>query len=130
MHTGTEVKKLTGMTYRRLNYLDKTGVIEPERSGARKDRRYSIDDVVYLLIMKALKEKGLSLQQIRPMINEIIEFFKSRGETEGWKILVDNQQRIYYYTGDLFGHNVLGTVFDISLMRVYIEKNTRLRVIK
>lgn len=71
--TTSQVKQLTGLTTRQLNYYDKTGLLRPSiqrASGKGTIRYYSFRDVVALRMIAALREKGgASLQAIRSAVN-------------------------------------------------------------
>jgi len=71
--TTAQVKQLTGLTTRQLNYYDKTGLLRPSiqrASGKGTIRYYSFRDVVALRMIAALREKGgASLQAVRAAVN-------------------------------------------------------------
>lgn len=59
---------IVGITYRQVNYWDKTGIIKPsivQASGYGSRRLYSFVDLVQFRVAKSLKDAGLSLQKIR-----------------------------------------------------------------
>ncbi len=64
--------KLAGLSFRRIDYWDRTHFIKPsiqEASGRGTVRLYSFNDIVQLRVAKALLDSGLSLQKIRKAIN-------------------------------------------------------------
>lgn len=63
--------KLTGITYRQLDYWDKTHFIKPsvsEAEGIGTVRLYSFPDLVQMRVAKTLKDQGVSLQKIRKSV--------------------------------------------------------------
>lgn len=66
------VSKITGLSFRRIDYWDSTHFIKPsvsEASGYGSVRLYSFNDLIQLKVAKTLMDKGISLQKIRKAIN-------------------------------------------------------------
>ena len=66
------VSKITGLSFRQIDYWDRTHFIKPtvsEASGYGSVRLYSFNDLVQLRVAKTLMDKGISLQKIRKAIN-------------------------------------------------------------
>ena len=66
--TTGDVEDLTGVSARKLRWWDEKGLVKPGRSSNRKHsqkRRYNLQDIVSVLVVKNLREKGLSLQKIK-----------------------------------------------------------------
>jgi predicted RNase H-like HicB family nuclease len=66
------VSKITGLSFRRIDYWDSTHFIKPsvsEASGYGSVRLYSFNDLIQLKVAKTLMDKGISLQRIRKAIN-------------------------------------------------------------
>lgn len=64
--------KVVGLSYRQLDYWDKTHFIKPsirEATGTGSARLYAFSDLIQLKIAKTLLDKGISLQKIRKAIN-------------------------------------------------------------
>lgn len=69
--TAKMVTKLTGLTYRRLDYWDRTHFVKPsmkEATGQGTLRLYSFTDIVQLKVAKTLSDKGVTLQNMRKAI--------------------------------------------------------------
>ncbi len=65
------VSKITGVSFRRIDYWDRTHFIKPsvsEASGYGSLRLYSFSDLVQLKVAKTLMDKGITLQKIRKAI--------------------------------------------------------------
>ncbi len=63
-----QVCRLVGITYRQLDYWDRTGLISPsirEAHGSGTQRLYSFSDIVQLKVVKRLLDAGMSLKKIR-----------------------------------------------------------------
>ncbi|MDA8077679.1 MAG: MerR family transcriptional regulator [Nitrospiraceae bacterium] len=66
------VAKVTGLSFRQIDYWDTTHFIKPsvsEASGHGSVRLYSFGDLVQMKVAKTLLDKGVSLQQIRKTIS-------------------------------------------------------------
>ncbi|MBI4826100.1 MAG: MerR family transcriptional regulator [Nitrospirae bacterium] len=65
------VSKITGLSFRQVDYWDRTHFIKPsvsEASGYGSVRLYSFNDLIQLKVAKTLMDKGISLQQIRKAV--------------------------------------------------------------
>lgn len=65
------VMRLTGLTHRKLVYLDRTGLVKPSiraAAGSGTRRVYSFDDLVGLRALAEMRQAGLSLQAVRSVI--------------------------------------------------------------
>ena len=70
--------KASGITYRQLDYWDRTGLVSPSirtAAGSGSQRLYSFKDILVLKIVKQLLDTGISLQNIRKAVEQI----RSRG---------------------------------------------------
>ncbi len=66
------VSRITGLTFRRVDYWDRTHFIKPsisDAAGKGSVRLYSFSDLVQLKVAKTLMDKGISLQKIRKAIH-------------------------------------------------------------
>jgi len=54
-----------GISYRQLDFWDRTHVVVPSVKGAGNRRLYSARDIVRLKVMKRLLDAGVSMQQVR-----------------------------------------------------------------
>jgi DNA-binding transcriptional MerR regulator len=68
-YSTVEVCRLTGLSFRRLDYWDRTGLLRPSVHPAGgsggQGRLYSQNDLDRLLLIKKLLDLGVSLQRIR-----------------------------------------------------------------
>lgn len=70
-YRGATACKVTGITYRQLDYWARTELVEPTvrtAKGSGSQRLYSFRDIVVLKIVKRLLDTGVSLQQIRSAV--------------------------------------------------------------
>ncbi|MBD3688807.1 MerR family transcriptional regulator [Nanchangia anserum] len=66
--------KAAGITYRQLDYWDRTGLVQPSvrsATGSGSQRLYSFRDIIVLKVVKRLLSAGVSLQQIRKALESL-----------------------------------------------------------
>ncbi len=66
------VCKMVGITYRQLDYWDRTGLLTPSlraASGSGSQRLYSFLDLVQLRVIKRLIDTGLHLTKVRQAVD-------------------------------------------------------------
>ena len=69
---GPTVCRLTGVTYRQLDYWSRTGLITPSIQAARGSgtkRSYSYEDVLEVKVIKSLLDAGVSLTRARQAVS-------------------------------------------------------------
>jgi hypothetical protein len=73
-YRGPAVADLVGISYRQLDYWDRTGLVRPSypAQGSGTSRLYTRDDVVRLAIVKGLLTHGVSLPMIRELSGGVL----------------------------------------------------------
>lgn len=69
--TTTEVEKHTKVSARKIRWWDNQGLVKPtgfRKKGSKTARRYSLRDIICILVIKELRSNGLSLQKIKKSI--------------------------------------------------------------
>jgi DNA-binding transcriptional MerR regulator len=72
--TISEVWELTKVSERKLRWWDQQGLAKASAFPERKrwqTRRYTLQDIVCVLVVKTLRERGISLQRIRETVNRV-----------------------------------------------------------
>ena len=91
--TTEDIFKITGVTKRKIIYLDKINLVKPCFRRKSKYRLYSFEDLVFISLVIFLKERGTSLQKIRKKIfPNLLRLIKNN------KINIDN---ICFWFGNL-----------------------------
>ena len=75
-YRGPTACNAAGITYRQLDYLARTGLVEPTvrtAGGSGTQRLYSFRDILLLKVIKRLLDAGVSLQQIRTAVHHLRE---------------------------------------------------------
>ena len=71
---GPEVCQIVDITYRQLDYWDRTDLLKPSlatANGSGTQRRYSYRDLVKLKVIKGLLDAGVRLQTARTVIDSL-----------------------------------------------------------
>lgn len=87
--------KMTGITYRQLDYWDRTDIVKPSIVSARGSgsrRRYSDQDVAVLRFLKAALDSGLRFDLLREVAAEI-----QQGEfvTDAFVVVCNHEFRVF-----------------------------------
>jgi DNA-binding transcriptional MerR regulator len=75
-YRGPTACNAAGITYRQLDYWARTGLVEPSVrgvAGSGSQRLYSFRDILILKVVKRLLDAGISLQQIRTVVDQLRE---------------------------------------------------------
>ncbi|MDD7465865.1 MAG: MerR family transcriptional regulator [Actinomycetaceae bacterium] len=76
-YRGPAVCRAVGISYRQLDYWDRTGLVGPTvrtAQGSGTQRLYSFRDILVLKVVKRLLDTGVSLQQIRTAVSKLEDF--------------------------------------------------------
>ena len=90
-----QVKEIVGISYRQLDYWDRTGLVNPSIKGAEgsgSQRLYGFQDLLQLRVIKQLLDAGVSLQQVRKAIDYLRVHLKTQPESLN---LMSDGSRIY-----------------------------------
>jgi DNA-binding transcriptional MerR regulator len=69
-----QVCSVVGITYRQLDYWDRSGLLGPslqQATGSGTQRLYTFQDIVTLRVVKRLKDAGTSLHKIRTAFEQL-----------------------------------------------------------
>ena len=69
--SGPQVCRLTGVTYRQLDYWDRTGLVQPSlvaAKGSGSKRTYAYKDILEVKVIKSLLDAGLHLTRARQAV--------------------------------------------------------------
>ena len=97
-YRGISAAGAAGISYRQLDYWDRTALVQPSvrgASGSGTQRLYSFRDILVLKLVKNFLDAGVSLQQIRIAINEL----RAAGISDLAKItLFSDGAKVYLFT--------------------------------
>jgi DNA-binding transcriptional MerR regulator len=128
-YRGASAAAAAGISYRQLDYWDRTGLVCPSIQGAAgsgSQRLYSFRDILVLKLVKRLLDTGVSLQQIRNAVEQL----KASGISDLTNTtLMSDGARVYLCTSQDEVIDLLGQgqgVFGIAVGRVLREVETTL----
>jgi DNA-binding transcriptional MerR regulator len=123
-YRGTAAAAASGISYRQLDYWDRTGLVQPSvrsATGSGSQRLYAFRDILVLKLVKRLLDTGVSLQQIRIAVDQL----RVEGLNDLARItLMSDGARVYLCTSQDEVIDLLGRgqgVFGIAVGRVLRE---------
>jgi len=132
-YRGTSAAQAVGISYRQLDYWDRTELVQPtvrSATGSGSQRLYSFRDILVLKLVKRLLDTGVSLQQIRIAVDQL----RAAGINDLAAItLMSDGSRVYLCTTQDEVMDLLGRgqgVFGIAVGRVLREVEASLVNIK
>ena len=131
-YSGNSSAAAAGISYRQLDYWDRTGLVQPTvrgASGSGTQRLYAFRDILVLKLVKRLLDTGVSLQQIRIAINQL----RNAGISDlARTTLMSDGVKVYLCNSDDEVIDLLGRgqgVFGIAVGRVLAEVEATLSTI-
>jgi DNA-binding transcriptional MerR regulator len=124
------VCKIIGITYKQLDYYDRTDFIKPSITGADgcgTRRMYSFDDLMKLKVIKKLIEAGISLQKLRKTKKYLDDYNSQKGSNDDGFLkltLISDGNTVYACNSDKEIIDTLKSgqgVFGIALGKVYSD---------
>lgn len=132
-YRGTSAAAAAGISYRQLDYWDRTALLQPSVRGAAgsgSQRLYAFRDILVLKLVKRLLDTGISLQQIRIAVEQLrVSGINDLARTT----LMSDGARVYLCTTEDEVIDLLGRgqgVFGIAVGKVLREVEASLVHIK
>jgi len=131
-YSSIEVYKIIGITYKQLDYYDRTDFIKPSINEARgygSRRMYSFSDLMKLKVIKKLMEAGISLQKLRKTKKYLDEYENSSHSSGDGLLkltLISDGNTVYACNSNKAIIDTLKSgqgVFGIALGKVYSDLN-------
>ena len=131
IYGSAEACRIIGITYKQLDYYDRTGFIKPSVNGAGgygSRRMYNFNDLMKLKVIKKLMEAGISLQKLRKTKRYLDEYDNKSGRGNGLLrlTLISDGNTVYACDSDKAIVDTLKSgqgVFGIALGKVYADLN-------
>ncbi len=132
-YRGISAASAAGISYRQLDYWDRTALVQPSVRGAAgsgSQRLYAFRDILVLKLVKRLLDTGVSLQQIRIAVEQL----RAAGISDlARTTLMSDGARVYLCTTEDEVIDLLGRgqgVFGIAVGKVLREVEASLVHIK
>ena len=126
IYCSSEVCKIIGLTYKQLDYYDRTDFVKPSVNGADgygSRRMYGFSDLLKLKVIKKLLEAGISLQKLRKT-KKYLEEYEDNGDGLLKVTLISDGNSVYACDSDKAIIDTLKSgqgVFGIALGKVYLD---------
>jgi DNA-binding transcriptional MerR regulator len=123
-YTSRQVCKIINITYRQLDYYDRTDFVKPSvnnAGGYGTRRMYDFDDLMKLRVIKKLMDAGISIQKIRKAKKFLEENNGKYGSFSDVTLISDGES-VYACNSDKDIIDTLKSgqgVFGIALGKVY-----------
>ena len=120
-YTSKEVCKITGISYRQLDYWDSSGFIQPSvarAKGTGTARMYSFVDLVCLRTARQLRDSGISLQKIRKSVSYLRSNFPELDSPLADLVFLTDGGGLFILTRD--GGAALDTVMEQGQLAWFI----------
>ena len=131
-YSGNASAAAAGISYRQLDYWDRTALVQPSvrtAHGSGSQRLYAFRDILVLKLVKRFLDTGVSLQQIRIAINQL----RDSGINDlARTTLMSDGVKVYLCNSDDEVIDLLGRgqgVFGIAVGRVLEEVEATLSTI-
>ncbi len=95
--------RIAGLSYRQLDYWDRTHLIKPslqEARGTSSARLYAFMDLIQLRVARMLREKGISLQKIRKCLTYLKKHASATEKPLAQLRLLTDGESIFVLTKD------------------------------
>jgi DNA-binding transcriptional MerR regulator len=99
--SGPQVCEIVDITYRQLDYWDRTDLLKPSLAtahGSGTQRRYSYRDLVQLKVIKGLLDAGVRLQTARTVIGSLRD--ELGGDWQTVSLVIDGTNTVLARDGD------------------------------
>jgi len=123
--TPKEVVKIVGISYRQIQYWDKTSFIRPSYRSHGKYRQYTFSDLVQMKVAKLLRDHDLSIQKLRNIIKSLRELLPRIGFPLSECNLLIEGDKILLFNGEVLmdSHTVERYIrFDARTLRQQINE--------
>lgn len=99
--TPKEVARIIDISYRQIQYWDKTNFIKPSYRRKSKYRLYTFTDLFQLKISKVLRRKGFSIQKLRKTIEVLRKLLPQVSHPLIDLTFLIDEDRILVFNGDV-----------------------------
>lgn len=96
-----DVVRVIGISYRQLQYWDKTDFIKPSAINLGKYRNYTFHELVQMKLAKSLRAANISIQKLRRVIDSVKDLLpRVSCPLADCSFLVDGE-KVFVFNGDV-----------------------------
>lgn len=103
LFTPKDVARLTGLSYRQIQYWDSSGFIRPSYRRRGRYRCYTFGDLVLLEVARRQREAGLSVQRLRRLVAALAPLVSQAppDQLENYTFFLEGERVLLFYTGEM-----------------------------
>lgn len=123
--TPKEVARIVGISYRQMQYWDKTNFIKPSYRRKGKYRLYTFTDLIQLKVAKTLREAKFSIQKLRTTIKSLKTLIPQVTHPLVELTFLIEGSRILVFNGEVLMNSISGQNyirFDVKDLREEINE--------
>src|SRR5262245_10394826 len=123
--TPKEVAKLIGISYRQIQYWDKTNFIKPSYRRKGKYRLYTFADLIQLKVAKTLRDHNFSIQRLRKTIKSLRALLPQVNHPMVDLTFLIEGDRILVFNGEVLMNSISGQNyirFDVRKVREEVDR--------
>ncbi|MBI3892724.1 MAG: MerR family transcriptional regulator [Candidatus Wallbacteria bacterium] len=96
-----DVVSVVGISYRQLQYWDKTSFIKPSAIHMGKYRNYTFQELVQLKLAKILRESNVSIQKLRKVLESVKDLLPKVGCPLAECAFLIDGEKVLIFNGDV-----------------------------
>lgn len=123
--TPKDVASIVGISYRQIQYWDKTNFIKPSYRRKGKYRLYTFSDLIQLKVAKTLRDHNFSIQRLRKTIKSLRSLLPQVNHPMVDLTFLIEGDRILVFNGEVLMNSISGQNyirFDVSKLREEVER--------
>lgn len=122
--TPKEVAQIVSISYRQIQYWDKSNFIRPSYRRRGKYRLYTFRDLIRLKIARLLREKDYSVQRLRKTIRDLKDLLVKVSRPEEMNFLIEGD-RVLVFQGEVQITGTMESSVFFSAKTLREEVNTQ-----
>ncbi len=124
------VAERVGVSVRRLGHWDRLGIVSPSilpARGSGSRRLYAADDLVFLLLVKSVRELGGTLELAEEIVSAVRSAHRNSSDTSGLRVVAGPDSVTYCGTKDsefraAVGKGAAVLIFNLDLLSKEAER--------
>lgn len=124
--TPKDVASIVGISYRQIQYWDKTNFIKPSYRRKGKYRLYTFSDLIQLKVAKTLRDHNFSIQRLRKTIKSLRSLLPQVSHPMVDLTFLIEGDRILVFNGEVLMNAISGQNyirFDVSKLRDEVDRS-------
>lgn len=123
--TPKDVASIVGISYRQIQYWDKTSFIKPSYRRKGKYRLYTFADLIQLKVAKTLRDHNFSIQRLRKTIKSLRSLLPQVTHPMTDLTFLIEGDRILVFNGEVLMNSISGQNyirFDVRELRAEVDR--------